>query len=68
MSWLISEQKYKVIAVDNLNRDYIDDKIVKDNLTNEEAIKIADEYNKSINNTWYYRVVKQDYPLLSFNP
>lgn len=55
----------KVIIIDNFDRDYISDRLFKDNLTMEEAEKLATEENsKTRDNTPdYYKAVEDDYTL-----
>ena len=55
----------KVILIDNLNREYIEDNLLKDNLSESEARKMADDYNKSHGPCWdwFAKVVPADYRL-----
>ncbi len=59
----------KVVLVDNFDRDCVDDFLYKEGLTDEQAQKIANEYNESVGDydPWY-AVVKSDYyKLKTFN-
>lgn len=55
----------KVILVDNFNREYIEDKLLKDNLTDREADDMANDYNskRTSNWDWFARAVPDDYKL-----
>jgi len=54
----------KVVLVDNLNREIIEDKILKENVTEQEAHKLADAYNqKHPHDSWFARVVDDNYKL-----
>jgi len=56
---------YKVIAIDNFNRDRIADKLVVENITSTQAVQIVDELNKytSINSNLFYVIKPQEYEL-----
>lgn len=55
----------KVILIDNFDREYIEDRLLKDNLTEFEAKKTADDYNKSYSQNWdwFAKAVPDDYRL-----
>lgn len=56
----------KVIAVDNFDRENVDDVLIKDNLSKEEADKIAKDYNDNImsdNHPIFYKAVDDNYKL-----
>lgn len=54
----------KVILVDDLNREYIEDKILKENVTDQEAGKLADDYNqKHPHGSWFAKAVNDSYKL-----
>lgn len=51
----------KVVLVDNFNREHIEDKLLKEELTDAEAESLAQEYNSSHPSNWdYYAVAKPD--------
>ncbi len=59
-------QLYKVIISDNLDRESVSDRIYKENLSKEEADKIAEDLNNaksSFLDLDWYRSVPQDYEL-----
>jgi len=58
----------KVIGRDNYNRDNIDDILVKDNLTEDEANKLAEEMDRSGNPDRSYIAVADDYELYEWEP
>ncbi len=61
----------KVIAVDNFNREYVSDFLIKENVTKEDGEKIVgDYYNNKISeySSWFYKLVEDDYKLHVFNP
>lgn len=51
----------KVVLVDNYDRDYVADKLLRDNLTEEQAIAVAKEYNDKYpdDHSWF-AVVRDD--------
>ena len=55
----------KVILIDNFNREYVEDKLLKDNLSEIEAKKIANDYNKQHSSNWYWfaKAVDDNYRL-----
>lgn len=55
----------KVILVDNFDRECIADRLLKDNLTESEAKKIANDYNQSHSTQWdwFAEAVPDDYHL-----
>jgi hypothetical protein len=55
----------KLIKTDNYNRDHIADELIYDQLTLQEAQKMADEYNATVadGTDWYYQAVEDDYRL-----
>lgn len=54
----------KVVLIDNLNREIIEDKILKENVTDQEAEKLADAYNrKHPGDSWFARAVADNYKL-----
>ena len=57
----------KVVATDNLARDYVADMLIKENVTKEEGENIAKEHNDKIldedHSGYYYIVVDDDYRL-----
>ena len=54
----------KVVLVDNLDREIIEDKILKENVTDQEAEKLADAYNrKHPGDSWFARAVDDNYKL-----
>jgi hypothetical protein len=60
---------FKVIDVDNFNRDYQTEYLFKDNLTKEEADQLAKELNADggVNSLRFFKVVPQDYKLYVFD-
>lgn len=60
----------KVVAVDNFDTELIDDILIKDNLTKEEADKIVKEHNDKMHehSARYYRAVEDNYKLYKFEP
>lgn len=59
----------KVVLVDDLNRETVNDVLLKDNLSLEEANKLAEEYNDTHKNDLYYAIVKEDnYKLYKYDP
>lgn len=59
----------KVVLVDNFDRGYVDDFLYKKDLTDEQAQKIADEYNESVGDydPWYAVVRADNYRLKTFS-
>lgn len=59
-------QLYKVIISDNLDRESVSDRLYKENLSKEEADKIAEDLNNAkstyLDLDWY-KSVPQDYVL-----
>lgn len=55
----------KVILTDNFNRDYIEDRLYADNLTEEEAEQQAKQYNEKHGPgwDWYAKKVADDHKL-----
>lgn len=55
----------KVVLVDNFDRENIPDQLLKDEITEEEANELADEYNRCHQGSydWYARAVADDYRL-----
>lgn len=53
---------YKIIGIDNFDRESIDDILVKDKLTKEDADKFCEELNASThdNHPYFYQVVEQE--------
>ena len=60
----------KVVLVSNFDLYTVNDKLLKDNLSQEEANKIAEDYNNSHseNSDYYAQVKDDDYKLYRFNP
>lgn len=58
----------KVIAIDNYDREYISDRLIKENITEEEGKRIADFHNEFCGDGWYHKVVNDDYKLYTFEP
>jgi len=60
----------KVIAVDNYGREYYSDKLIQDNLSEEDAQQLANKKNEEADShgDWYYRAVKDDHTLWEFQP
>lgn len=61
----------KVVAVDNYARDTVSDKLIKENVSEEEGKAICKEHNDKLNDTgserWY--ILKADnYELYKFDP
>lgn len=58
-------EMFKVIKVDNFDRESVSDVLVKENISEAEAIKIVEDSNRNCSDTseWFYRCVKQDYKL-----
>lgn len=60
----------KVIALDNYGDESVSDKLIIDNLTEEEAQTKAKELNE--NNVdvglWFYKAVEDSYVLYTFEP
>ena len=58
----------KIVLVDDFNRETVNDVLLKDNLSLEEANKIAEEYNKNTH-SGYFALVKEDtYILYEYDP
>lgn len=59
----------KAVLVSNFDLDNVDDILLKENLSLEEATQIADDYNNSHSkDSDYYAIVKNDdYKLYKFN-
>lgn len=54
----------KVVLVDNFNTETIADKVLKENVTEQEARKLADDYNrKHPGDSWFARAVDDNYKL-----
>ena len=55
----------KVILVDNFDRDTVSDQLLQDGLTEEEANKMADDYNAAHtpNSPYFARAVPDDHKL-----
>lgn len=59
----------KVVLVDNFDRESVNDVLLKEDLTLDEANQLAEEYNNEHKNDWYYARVKEDnYKLYEFDP
>lgn len=60
----------KVICVDNFNRDWMPDQLIKENLTPIEAEALAKKKNRKEGKYTdiYYRAVEDDYELYEFEP
>ena len=59
----------KVVLVDDLNRETVNDVLLKDNLGLDEANKLAEEYNNHNKYSGYYALVKEDsYILYKYDP
>lgn len=60
----------KVVLVSNFDLYTVNDKLLKDNLSQEEANKIAEDYNNSHseNSDYYAQIKDDDYKLYKFNP
>lgn len=67
----------KVIATDNFDRPTISDRLISSTIGGKpmnmkEAIRFAKSLNdnapKGDNSPWYYKAVKDDYILYSYNP
>ncbi len=52
----------KVIAMDNLNRDYYPERLITVSISEDEAKRVAEVLN-SIHSSEYYSVVEDDYTL-----
>lgn len=61
---------WKVIGVDNFDRERISDFLVQDGLIEEEAVSLARTKNgpHAEQNEVYYRAVRADYKLYVFEP
>lgn len=59
----------KVISIINFDLDIVNDKLLKNNINQEEENKIAEDYNNYYNENWdYYVIVKDDnYNIYEFN-
>lgn len=54
----------KVILTDNYDREIYNDKLIKGNLSKDEAKKLADELNNgNCNDELYYMAVEEGYSL-----
>lgn len=62
--------EYKVIGVDNFDRDWISDTLVEENLSKEAAEKIAQDrnYREGKHGTRYFKAVPQDHKLYTWEP
>jgi hypothetical protein len=63
----------KIIAVDNFDRETVDDWLVAEGIKNEEMAKVmcqalVDKYCTANDSPTFYRVVKDDYELRTFQP
>lgn len=60
----------KVICIDNFNRDYISDSLVRENLTDEEADKLVKEHNDQMSAHCqdYFKKVSDDHKSYIFEP
>lgn len=56
---------WKVIAIDNFNRDYVADRLIVDNISKDQAELVVTELNKytSGSSSEYYVFKPQDYKL-----
>ena len=54
----------KLILVDNYNRETVADRLLEENITEDEAKAKAAEYNKKYpHDDWFAKVVADDYKL-----
>lgn len=61
----------KVIKVDNFDRDTVDDELVAEGLTEQEAKDMAEGLNQKFGGDyapWYYKAVTDDKKLHVWNP
>ena len=59
----------KVIISDNYGRDYVSDRLYRQNLTESEAREMAVDRNREdIDGPEYYEAVEDDYELFEFKP
>lgn len=67
---LYPEKKYKIIGMSNFCLDYVDDFLIADNL-NEYYGKMIEKFlqdNMHEHDTYYPRLVEQDYELYKWEP
>lgn len=62
--------KWKVIGIDNLDRESTSDILIEENLTEEQANIKASKMNSETDDyaPWYYKAVLQEYKLYTFEP
>ena len=54
----------KLILVDNYDREYVADRLLEENITEDEAKAKAAEYNKKYpHDNWFAEAVSNDYKL-----
>ncbi len=65
-----NSKTWKVIAIDNYDRQHISDQLIADNMTETEANVKASAMNAKTSDDywWYYKAVPQDYKLYTFDP
>lgn len=58
----------KIIAIDNFNRENVDDILVAENVNRYYGKLIVDLLNQkfSVNYDWFYKLVDDDYKLYKF--
>ncbi len=58
----------KIIAIDNFNRENVDDMLVAENVNRYYGKLIVDLLNQkfSVNYDWFYKLVDDDYKLYKF--
>ena len=58
----------KIIAIDNFNRENVDDMLVAENVNRYYGKLIVDLLNQkfSVNYDWFYKLVDDDYKLYEF--
>lgn len=58
----------KVIAVDNLDRDTVPDRLIASNLSPAEADRVVSNLNEQKDPDWFYKSVPDDHILYAFHP
>ena len=61
---------WKVIAIDNYDRESVSDQLIKDNLSETNANILASKMNSEVDDDhpWYYKAIPEGVKLYQFNP
>ena len=63
------EKRYKIIAVDNYDRETISDTLIADNVHELFGKEIVDKLNdKNPNGSWFFRLVPLSHKLFIYEP